>query len=189
MRGERMKNVTYSFISLIHWPSAGGFELNTNILETNIINLSVVLGVLIYFGKGVLSNILDNRKDIILTTIRNSEELCKSATNQLEQARVRLREVETRAEEIRINGYSQIKREKENFINATSTNLEQLEDSKNETIRLEQQRVIEQVQQQVSRQAVQRALRTLNSRLNSELHLRTIDHHIGLLRAMKNMTD
>nr|QYB22391.1 ATP synthase CF0 subunit I [Saxegothaea conspicua] len=188
MRGERMQNVTYSFISLVYWPSTGGFELNTNILETNIINLSVVLGVLIYFGKGVLSNILDNRKNIILTTIRNSEELCKSATNQLEQARVRLREVERRAGEIRINGYSQIKREKEDFIDATSANLEQLEDSKNETIRLEQQRVIEQVQQQVSRQAVQRALRTLNIRLNSELHLRTIDHHIGLLRAMKNIT-
>jgi len=51
-----MKNVTYSLISLVYWPSAGGLELNTNILETNIINLSVVLGVLIYFGKGVCAS-------------------------------------------------------------------------------------------------------------------------------------
>lgn len=56
MRGERMKNVTDSFISLVYWPSVGGFGLNTNILETNIINLSVVLGVLIYFGKGVCAS-------------------------------------------------------------------------------------------------------------------------------------
>lgn len=48
-----MKNVTDSFISL---SSAEGFGLNTNILETNIINLSVVLGVLIYFGKGVCAS-------------------------------------------------------------------------------------------------------------------------------------
>nr|YP_009144047.1 ATP synthase CF0 B chain [Wollemia nobilis]AKE36601.1 ATP synthase CF0 B chain [Wollemia nobilis] len=189
-----MKNVTDSSISLVYWPSAGGFELNTNIFETNIINLSVVLGVLIYFGKGVynllsLSNLLDNRKQKILSTIRNSEELCKGAANQLEQARARLREVEKRAGEIRLNGYSQIEQEKEDFIKAASANLEQLEESKNETVHFEQQRAIEQVRQQVSHQAVQRALGTLNIRLNSELHLRTIDHNIGLLRAMKNITD
>nr|QHR92192.1 putative ATP synthase CF0 B subunit [Picea sitchensis] len=54
MRGERMKNVIDPFISLSYWPSAGGFGSNTNILETNIINPSLVLSVLIYFGKGVL---------------------------------------------------------------------------------------------------------------------------------------
>nr|YP_009379821.1 ATP synthase CF0 B chain [Taxodium distichum]YP_009714169.1 ATP synthase CF0 B subunit [Taxodium mucronatum]QGJ04586.1 ATP synthase CF0 B subunit [Taxodium distichum var. imbricarium]QQV68922.1 ATP synthase CF0 B subunit [Taxodium sp. 'Zhongshanshan']QGJ04503.1 ATP synthase CF0 B subunit [Taxodium mucronatum]QGJ04669.1 ATP synthase CF0 B subunit [Taxodium distichum]QQV69005.1 ATP synthase CF0 B subunit [Taxodium sp. 'Zhongshanshan'] len=186
MRGERMKNVTDSFISL---SSAEGFGLNTNILETNIINLSVVLGVLIYFGKGVLSNLLDNRKEKILSTIQNSDELCKGAANQLEQARVRLREVEMRAREIRVNGYSQIEQEKEDLIDIACINLKQLENSKNETIHLEQERVIEQVQKQLSYQAVQRALRTLNSRLNSELHLRTIEHNIDLLLAMKNITD
>ena len=32
---------------------AGSFEFNTDIFATNPINLSVVLGVLIFFGKGV----------------------------------------------------------------------------------------------------------------------------------------
>jgi len=35
---------------------AGGFGFNTNLLETNIINLTVVIGVLIYFGKGVCAH-------------------------------------------------------------------------------------------------------------------------------------
>lgn len=56
MRGEHMKNVIDPFISLSYWPSAGGFGSNTNILETNIINPSVVLSVLIYFGKGVCAS-------------------------------------------------------------------------------------------------------------------------------------
>ena len=51
-----MKNVIDPFISLNYWPSAGGFGSNTNILETNIINPSVVLSVLIYFGKGVCAS-------------------------------------------------------------------------------------------------------------------------------------
>nr|YP_009522003.1 ATP synthase CF0 subunit I [Abies concolor]YP_009522074.1 ATP synthase CF0 subunit I [Abies religiosa]APC92691.1 AtpF [Abies concolor]AXQ01076.1 ATP synthase CF0 subunit I [Abies concolor]AXQ01146.1 ATP synthase CF0 subunit I [Abies religiosa] len=181
-----MKNVMDSFISLSYWPSAGGFGSNTNILETNIINPSVVLSVLIYFGKGVLSNLLDNRKQKILSTIQNSEELCKVAIDQLDKARVRLREVERIANEIRVNGDSQIEREKEDLIKVASENLEQLEDPKNETVYSEQQRVIDQIRQQVSRQALRRAIGTLNSRLNTELHLRTIDHNIGLLRAMMN---
>nr|QXI88818.1 ATP synthase CF0 subunit I [Keteleeria davidiana] len=182
-----MKNVIDPFISLSYWPSAGGFGSNTNILETNIINPSVVLSVLIYFGKGVCASCI--RKQKILSTIQNSEELCKVAIDQLEKARVRLREVERIADEIRVNGDSQIEREKEDLIKVASENLEQLEDPKNETVYAEQQRAIDQIRQQVSRQALRRAIGTLNSRLNTELHLRTIDHNIGLLRAMMNTND
>nr|QHN54260.1 ATP synthase CF0 B subunit [Arisaema franchetianum] len=180
-----MKSVTDSFVSLGHWPSAGGFGFNTDILATNPINLSVVLGVLIYFGKGVLNDLLDNRKQRILSTIRNSEELRKGAIEQLEKARARLRKVETEANEYRVNGYSEIEREKENLINATCDNLERLENYKNETLIFEQQRAINQVRQRVFQQALQGALGTLNSCLNSELHFRTISANIGILGAME----
>nr|YP_010257632.1 ATP synthase CF0 subunit I [Caladium bicolor]YP_010574011.1 CF0 subunit I [Caladium humboldtii]QVY58616.1 ATP synthase CF0 subunit I [Caladium bicolor]UZH93769.1 CF0 subunit I [Caladium bicolor]UZH93855.1 CF0 subunit I [Caladium humboldtii] len=180
-----MKSVTNSFVSLGHWPSAGGFGFNTDILATNPINLSVVLGVLIYFGKGVLNDLLDNRKQRILSTIRNSEELRKGAIEQLEKARARLRKVETEANEYRVNGYSEIEREKENLINATCDSLERLENYKNETLLFEQQRAINQVRQRVFQQALQGALGTLNSRLTSELHFRTISANIGILGAME----
>nr|QNQ14378.1 ATP synthase CF0 subunit I [Barbaceniopsis castillonii] len=184
-----MKNITDSFVSLSHWPSAGSFGFNTDILATNLINLSVVLGVLIYFGKGVLNDLLDNRKQRILSTIRNSEELRRGAVEQLERARARLRKVEMEADEYRRNGYSEIEREKVNLINATSDSLERLENYKNETLHFEQQRAINQVRQRVFQQALQGALGTLNSCLNSELHFRTISANIGILRAMEEITD
>nr|YP_009862603.1 ATP synthase CF0 subunit I [Mytilaria laosensis]QKD75978.1 ATP synthase CF0 subunit I [Mytilaria laosensis] len=184
-----MKNVTDSFVSLGHWPSAGSFGFNTDILATNPINLSVVLGVLIFFGKGVLSDLLDNRKQRILNTIRNSEELRGGAIEQLEKARARLRKVEMEADQFRVNGYSEIEREKLNLINSIYKTLEQLENYKNETIHFEQQRAINQVRQRVFQQALQGALGTLNSCLNNELHLRTISANIGMFGAMKEITD
>nr|QKY75811.1 ATP synthase CF0 B subunit subunit I [Flaveria bidentis] len=184
-----MKNVTDSFVSLGHWPSAGSFGFNTDILATNLINLSVVLGVLIFFGKGVLSDLLDNRKQRILKTIRNSEELREGAIEQLEKARARLRKVEIEADEFRVNGYSEIEREKLNLIDSTYKTLEQLENYKNETINFEQQKASNQVRQRVFQQALQGALGTLNSCLNNELHLRTISANIGILAAMKQITD
>nr|QJQ74865.1 ATP synthase CF0 subunit I [Glycyrrhiza acanthocarpa] len=188
-----MKNITDSFLCLSYWPSAGSFGFNTDILATNLINLSVVLGVLVFFGKGVcasclfqrLSDLLDNRKQRILRTIRNSEELREGAIEQLEKARTRLKKVEKEADRFRVNGYSEIEREKLNLINSIYTTLEQLENYKNETINFEQQRAINQVQQRVLQQALQGALGTLNSCLNNELHLRTIGAHIGMFGAMK----
>nr|YP_009135438.1 ATP synthase CF0 B subunit [Olmeca reflexa]YP_009135772.1 ATP synthase CF0 B subunit [Chusquea liebmannii]YP_009135934.1 ATP synthase CF0 B subunit [Otatea acuminata]AIM53612.1 ATP synthase CF0 B subunit [Olmeca reflexa]AIM53947.1 ATP synthase CF0 B subunit [Chusquea liebmannii]AIM54110.1 ATP synthase CF0 B subunit [Otatea acuminata] len=181
-----MKNVTHSFVFLAHWPSAGSFGLNTDILATNLINLTVVVGVLIFFGKGVLKDLLDNRKQRILSTIRNSEELRRGTIEQLEKARVRLQKVELEADEYRMNGYSEIEREKANLINATSISLEQLEKSKNETLYFEKQRAMNQVRQRVFQQAVQGALGTLNSCLNTELHFRTIRANIGILGAIES---
>nr|AKZ21628.1 ATP synthase CF0 B subunit [Ellisia nyctelea] len=184
-----MKNVTDSFLSLGHWPSAGSFGFNTDILATNPINLSVVIGVLIFFGKGVLSDLLDNRKQRILNSIQNSEELRGGAMEQLEKARSRLLKVEMEAEQFRVNGYSEIEREKLNLINSTYKTLEQLENYKNETIQFEQQRAINQVRQRVFQEALQGAIGTLNSCLNNELHLRTISANIGMLGVMKEITD
>nr|YP_010181543.1 ATP synthase CF0 subunit I [Primula asarifolia]YP_010181875.1 ATP synthase CF0 subunit I [Primula ambita]YP_010181958.1 ATP synthase CF0 subunit I [Primula rubifolia]QVD44297.1 ATP synthase CF0 subunit I [Primula obconica subsp. werringtonensis]QVD44630.1 ATP synthase CF0 subunit I [Primula sinolisteri var. aspera]UBS92946.1 ATP synthase CF0 subunit I [Primula obconica subsp. obconica]QVD43223.1 ATP synthase CF0 subunit I [Primula asarifolia]QVD43306.1 ATP synthase CF0 subunit I [Primula len=184
-----MKNVTDSFVSLGYWPFAGSFGFNTDILATNPINLTVVLGVLIFFGKGVLSDLLDNRKQRILNTIRNSEELRGGAIEQLEKARARLRKVEMEANEFRVNGYSEIEREKLNLINSTYKTLEQLENYKNETIHFEQQSAINEVRQQVFQQALEGALGTLNSCLNNELHLRTISANIGMFGTMKEIID
>nr|QFQ39471.1 ATP synthase CF0 subunit I [Blastus ernae] len=168
-----MKNLTDSFLSLGQWPLAGSFGFNTDILATNPINLSVVFGVLIFFGKGVCASCL----------------LRDGAIEQLEKARARFQKVEMEAEQFRVNGYSGIEQERLNLINSTSKTLEQLENYKNETVLFEQQRAINEVRQRVFQQALQGALGALNSCLNNELHLRTISTNIGLFGAMKEITD
>nr|AKZ30265.1 ATP synthase CF0 B subunit [Goodenia ovata]AKZ30463.1 ATP synthase CF0 B subunit [Goodenia viscida] len=180
-----MKNGTDSFLSL--GPSAGSFGFNTDILATNLINLSVVIGLLIFFGKGVLSDLLDNRKQRILNSIRNSEELREGAIQQLEKARAHLRKVEIEADRFRVDGYFEIARQKRNLIDSTYNTLEELENYKNETLNFEQQKASTQVRQRVFQEALQRALGILKSCLNSELHLRTISFNIAILEARKEL--
>lgn len=124
-----------------------------------------------------------------MNTIRNSDELRGKAIEQLEKARARLKKVEIDADQFRVNGYSEIEREKMNLINSTYKTLEQFENYKNETIQFEQQKAINQVRQRVFQQALQGALGTLNSSLNNELHLRTINANIGMFGAMNEITD
>lgn len=132
---------------------------------------------------------LSNRKQTILNTIDDAEKRYNEATDKLNQARTRLERAKIKADEIRVNGLSQIEREKRELVNAADEDSKRLEDSKNATIRFEEQRAIEQVRQQVSRLALERALEALNKRLNNELHSRVIDYHIGLLRAMESTTN
>lgn len=136
-----------------------------------------------------LNNLLSNRKQTILNTINDAEKRYNEATDKLNQARTRLERAKIKADEIRVNGLSQIEREKRELVDAADEDSKRLEDSKNATIRFEEQRAIEQVRQQVSRLALERALEASNKRLNNELHSRVIDYHIGLLRAMESTTN
>lgn len=135
-------------------------------------------------GSTSLTNILNNRKETILSTIRDAEERFQEATEKLNQARARLEQAKQKAEEIRTNSVLQIEREKEELIKAADEDSKRLEDSKNMTIRFEEQKAIVEVRQQVSRLAVERALEVINSRLNMDLHARMIDYHIGLFKAI-----
>nr|YP_010307985.1 ATP synthase CF0 subunit I [Microlepia speluncae]ULU27991.1 ATP synthase CF0 subunit I [Microlepia speluncae] len=184
-----MRSVSEIAAPSSYWILAASFGLNTNILETNLVNLILVLGILFYYGKGVLINFLKNRERTILNTIRDAEERHKEATEKLQRARIRLQQAKIKADEIRISGLTQMDREQRDLVDAADEDLKGLEDSKNYAIRFEKQRAIEQVRQQVSRLASERALESLNSRLDNELHLRMIDYHIGLLRAMGNKSD
>lgn len=48
-----MKNIIDFFFCLGYWLFVGSFGFNIDILVINLINFSVVLGVLVFFGKGV----------------------------------------------------------------------------------------------------------------------------------------
>nr|YP_009426236.1 ATP synthase CF0 subunit I [Diplazium bellum]ASU94935.1 ATP synthase CF0 subunit I [Diplazium bellum] len=181
-----MRSVSEIVAPSSDWTLAASIGLNTNILEINLINLILVLGILFYYGKGVLINFLENRERTILNTIRDAEERHKEATKKLQKARIRLQQAKVKADEIRINGLTQMDREQRDLVDAADEDLKGLEDSKNYAIRFEKQRAIEQVRQQVSRLASERALESLNSRLDNQLHLRMIDYNIGLFRSMRN---
>ncbi|MEL6249794.1 MAG: F0F1 ATP synthase subunit B, partial [Cyanobacteria bacterium J06627_15] len=51
----------------------GGFGLNFDILETNLINLIIIIGVLVYFGRSFLGKTLTERRVAIESAIKDAE--------------------------------------------------------------------------------------------------------------------
>ena len=51
----------------------GGFGINLNLFETNLINLVIVIGVLYWFLKGFLGGMLQRRRETILRDLEDAE--------------------------------------------------------------------------------------------------------------------
>jgi F-type H+-transporting ATPase subunit b len=69
---------------------AEGFGFNTNLLETNILNLAVVLPLVFSLGKDTLTSILDTRREKILNSLRSADDRFKQAQLELDAAKSNL---------------------------------------------------------------------------------------------------
>lgn len=73
--------MNWNLISFFLNNEEGFITFNTNIFETNIINLSLLIGLLIYANKVSFSVTLENRKKEIIQTIENAQKDVLDASN------------------------------------------------------------------------------------------------------------
>ena len=79
-------------------------NLNINLLETNLVNLAIVIGVLFWFLRGFLGGILERRRSAILQDLQDAEARLKTATEELIKAQSELAAAQQKAEQIRVDG-------------------------------------------------------------------------------------
>ena len=83
---------------------AEGFGFNTNLLETNILNLAVVLPLVFSLGKDTLTSILDTRREKILSSLRSADDRFKQAQLELDAAKSELALAAEKVKEIQSEG-------------------------------------------------------------------------------------
>lgn len=116
----------------------GGFGINTNILETGLINNLILLGGLYIFLGNALGESLGQRQTEIINGVEDSEKRLNEATNrlaeaekQLSQARVIVDEIkkETRLTKVKLltNDYEKAKSELSRRFNVATTTLKNRE--------------------------------------------------------------
>ena len=82
----------------------GGFGINTNVFETNIINLAAVVGVVVSFVGGNLTSLLEDRKATIIKNLEEANQRALEAQAKFNQARAQLESAKKKAQEIRAEG-------------------------------------------------------------------------------------
>ena len=86
-------------LTLANIDLGNGFGINTNILETNIINLSVVITIVIYAVGGALTGLLENRKRLIVESFNKADLEYQNIQESLTQAEEFYKQAEEKASE------------------------------------------------------------------------------------------
>ena len=68
----------------------GSIGLNLDILETGVLNIAALVGILIYTGKDFLGSILQERKSTIVKSVQDAEDRLKEAQKRLTDAKKQL---------------------------------------------------------------------------------------------------
>lgn len=149
---------------------AGHFGFNTNILETNVLNLAVVLAIVITFVGDALRGLLANRKEIILNNFREADQRASEAQERLNKARLQLEQAKTKAQQITEQALVTIEQEKKQFVRQTQEDIQRLAILQQETLKFEQQKAQNELAQKLVKLALHQVREKLAQRLNSGIH-------------------
>ena len=78
-----------------------GIGLNTDILETGLINIFALLAILIYTGRDFLGSLLEERKTMIVKGVQDAEDRLNEAQKRLSEAQKQLNQANLVISEIK----------------------------------------------------------------------------------------
>ena len=92
-----MENFDQIFTLLAH----EGISLNTDILETGLINILAMLAILIYTGRDFLGSLLEERRTTIVKAVQDAEDRLNEAQKRLTEAQKQLNQANIVISEIK----------------------------------------------------------------------------------------
>ena len=161
--------------------SHGGFGLNFDLFETNIINLAIVIAGLVWFLRGFLGGILERRREAIVTDLRDVEERLKVAGTALAEVQKGLAEAQKKAEQIRADGKVRADAIRLDSEQRTIEEIARMKQSATADLANEASRVTDQLRRQTALKAIEKALASLPEKLDAEAQARLIDQSIQSL--------
>ena len=159
----------------------GGFAINLNPLETNLINLVIVIGVLVYFLKGFLGDMLDRRRQSILKDLEDAEARLKTATADLSKAQTDLASAQQKAEKIRADGKARAAAIRADGEKRTIEAMASLKEDALDDLNAEGARLTEELRRQAALAAINKVMADLPTRLDEKAQAQIIDASISNL--------
>jgi len=159
----------------------GGFGLNLNLFETNIVNLAIVIFGLYKFLPNFLGSILERRRAIILADLKDAEERLATATSSLAQAQQDLAAAQQKAEQIRADGKVRAEAIRLESEKRTIEEMARVKQGAAADLDAEAARVSNQLRREAARLAIEKALATLPGKLSAEAQAKLVNQSIQSL--------
>jgi F-type H+-transporting ATPase subunit b len=142
------------------------FGFNTDVLETNVLNLAVVVSVVVVVVGDALRRLLEQRRQTILSTLQEVEQKSKAAQRQLVEAQRSVETARIYAQEIRTRAVQDAEQESNKIRQQLKLELQRIRDRGDKAIQIEYQRTVDGITQQVTQGALFTAEKVLLSALS-----------------------
>ncbi|MEL6440258.1 MAG: F0F1 ATP synthase subunit B [Cyanobacteria bacterium J06621_8] len=172
---------TLFFLAEANSEAEGGFGLNLDILDTNLINLTLLIGILIYFGKPLLTNILSERSSKIAEQIQAVEQQQKQAEVTLAQEQKKLEEAKATATKILADAKDNAQKARENILAQGEKEVARLKEVAVKDLSSEQEKAIAQLRERVVALALENARTRIGGMLDDDAQRKLIDSSIAKL--------
>lgn len=156
-----------------------GFGLNLDLLETNLINLAIIIGVLVYFGKKSLGKTLSDRQVQIETAIKEAEQRKEKAAAALAEQQQKLAQAQAEAARIRQEAETRAEAVRAAVMKQAEEDVERMKAAAAQDLTTQQDRVMNELRQRIATLAMQKAEQQLRSEVGEDTQRQLIDRSIA----------
>ena len=158
-----------------------GISLNTDIFETGVLNILVLIGIIVYVGRDFLGSSLEQRQQEIIQSVQDAEERLTEANTRLGEAQKQLTQAQVIISEIRQETINT----KKVLLDSDSTQANQELATRFgralATLRSREQQVFSEVKQQIISLALKNVLSKVQTNLSPTKQSTLIDKSIAKL--------
>jgi F-type H+-transporting ATPase subunit b len=155
--------------------------LNPDIFETNVINITILLGGIIYLGSNALSAALVERQQKILGTIQEAEERLQQAIVRLAESEKQLAQAQIVIDSIKTDAGKTAQQVKSTILNDGKAEIERLTSAAKSQITTIEAKVRKQISDYVVALALKRVTLQLEGNLTPNAQQQIIDRNISKL--------
>jgi F-type H+-transporting ATPase subunit b len=161
--------------------AAEGFGINTDILGTNLFNLLILLGFIIFYGRKVLGQILGERQSKIAEALAEAETRKNSAATALADEQKKLAQAKQEAEKIINNARDRSKVVAADIAAQADVDIQRMRESAAKDLSAEQDRVLVELRQRITALALANVESQLSGGLDASVQQTLIDRSLANL--------
>jgi F-type H+-transporting ATPase subunit b len=176
-----MFNTLFILATEAHSAGEGGFGINLNFFETNIFNLAILLGIIIYYAPKTLGKTLGDRRTKIAEAIEEAETRQSQSAKILAEEEKKLAQAKAEATRIVEEAGKRAEVARQEIAAQVQVDLQRMQETAAQDLGTEQDRVIAELKRRIAEQAVAKAESDLRDRLNEDTQDRLIERSIAQL--------
>lgn len=164
--------------------AGSGFGINPDILETNIVNIAILLVGLFIVGRDFLSSNLSNRQNFIINNIKNADNKLNQALERLQEVEIQVNQADIVLQEITGSALNIKLAALEADYQATQQEIIRQCESEFNTMNIRKYEVLTDIKNEVTTNAIFTVISDLESNFSTDDHERLINDRIEMIKGL-----